>query len=143
VVADAFVSVYLHRDQLDPDRPFKPWLMRIVTNQALSVARRDARAARVLSLLGRRPVSAPDPVEQAELGDLRRQVVAAVRALTPDQRVAIALRYFEDMDERSMVELLGWPAGTVKTRLHRARAALRVRLAELRHRWACSPTGGS
>lgn len=142
VVAEAFVAVYRHRDRLDPDRPFKTWFTRIVVNRALSVARRDARLPRLLALLGARPARAPDPEEQVERNDLRRQVAEAVRALPPDERVAIALRYFEDMDERGMAELLGWPAGTVKTRLRRARANLRVRLDGLQELRAYGPAGG-
>jgi len=143
VVADAFVSIYLHRDRLDADRPFRPWFTRIVVNRALSLSRANARRTRLLALLGPWQRRETDPGEEAERDDLRRQVVAAVRALPPNERVVIVLRYFEDMDERSMAELLGWPAGTVKTRLHRARANLRARLTDLRDLWACGPAGGS
>jgi RNA polymerase sigma factor (sigma-70 family) len=143
VVADAFVSVYEHRDRLDPDRPFRPWFTRIVVNRALSVARRNARLPRLLALLGARPARGHDPEEQVERNEVRRQVVDAVRALPPDERVAIALRYFEDMDERGMADLLGWPVGTVKTRLRRARAHLRVRLGSLQELWVFGPTGGN
>lgn len=143
VVADAFVSVYEHRDRLDPERPFRPWFTRIVVNRALSIARRNARLPRLLALLSARTARAPDPEEQAERNDVRHQVVEAVRALPPDERVAIVLRYFEDMDERGMADLLGWPVGTVKTRLRRARANLRVRLGGLQELWACGPIGGN
>jgi RNA polymerase sigma-70 factor (ECF subfamily) len=143
VVADAFLSVYEHRDQLDPHRPFRPWFTRIVANRALSVARRNARARRLLALLSVRPSRATDPEELVARNDVRRQIVEAVRALPPNERVAIALRYFEDMDDRGIADLLGWPVGTVKTRLRRARGNLRVRLTDLHELWACGPTGGS
>jgi len=55
----------------------------------------------------------------------------------------IVAEYFEDMDDRGIADLLGWPVGTVKTRLHRARGNLRVRLTELHKLWACGPAGGS
>jgi RNA polymerase sigma-70 factor (ECF subfamily) len=141
VVAEAFVSVYEHRDRLDPDRPFGPLFTRIVANRALSVARRSARATRLLTLL--QPLRTTDPEEQVERNEVRRQVVEAVRALPPNERVAIALRYFEDMDDRGIADLLGWPVGTVKTRLRRARGNLRVRLTDLHQLWACGPGGGS
>jgi len=143
VVADAFVSVYEHRDRLDPDRPFRPWFTRVVANRALSVARRSTRMSRILALLSLRPSRMPpDPEEQVERNEVHRQIVEAVRALPPNERVAIVLRYFEDMDERGMAEVLGWPAGTVKTRLHRARARLRARLTDAHELRACDPVGG-
>jgi RNA polymerase sigma factor (sigma-70 family) len=143
VVADAFVSVYQHIGQLDPDRPFRPWFTRIVANRALTEARRATRTLRVLALLSLRPAPPPDPEAVAEQQDLRRHVVAAVRSLPPNERVVIVLRYFEDMDERGMAGMLGWPVGTVKTRLYRARRNLRARLTGLNELWACSPTGGN
>jgi RNA polymerase sigma factor (sigma-70 family) len=130
VVAEAFLNAYRHIDRFESGRRFEPWLLKIVANEALQVARRARRAERLHALLGRQQPPAPDPLEVVEANALRQQVIAAVRALPPNERAAVTLRYLHDLDERSVAEILGWPLGTVKTRLHRARARLRDKLGE-------------
>jgi RNA polymerase sigma-70 factor (ECF subfamily) len=129
-VAEAFLKAYRNIGRFEAGRPFGPWLLRIVTNEALQATRRAKRAERLYALLGRQERRAPDPVEVVETNEVRRRVIAAVRELAPNERAAVTLRYLLDMDERSVAETLGWPLGTVKTRLHRARAQLRDRLGE-------------
>jgi len=128
VVAEAFLKAYRNIDRFDADRRFGPWFLKIVTNEALQLTRKAKRAERLRALLGRQERRQPDPVELAETNEVRRQVIAAVRDLPADQRAAITLRYLLDMDEKSVAETLGLPLGTLKTRLHRARARLRERL---------------
>jgi RNA polymerase sigma-70 factor (ECF subfamily) len=130
VVAEAFLKAYRNIGRFEAGRPFGPWFLRIVTNEALQVIRRSRRAERVYALLGRQSDRTPDPLEQVETNEVRRRVLGAVRELAPNERAAVTLRYLLDMDERSVAETLGWPVGTVKTRLHRARAQLRDRLGE-------------
>jgi RNA polymerase sigma-70 factor (ECF subfamily) len=130
VVAEAFLSAYRHIDRFQTGRRFEPWFLKIVANEALQLARRARRAERLNALLGRQRVAPLDPVEVAEANALRRRVIAAVRDLAPNERAAITLRYLLDLDERAVAETLGWPLGTVKTRLHRARGQLRERLGE-------------
>jgi RNA polymerase sigma factor (sigma-70 family) len=130
VVAEAFLHVYRHIGRFESGRRFAPWFLKIVTNEALQVARRAKRAERLHALLGRERPALSDPVEVVETNALRRQVSAAVRTLAPNERAAVTLRYLLDLDERTVAETLGWPLGTVKTRLHRARAQLRDKLGE-------------
>ncbi len=127
-VAEAFFNVYKHADRFEPGRQFGPWFTKIVVNEAVHVARRARRAERLQALLGRQVPHSADPVEVAEGNELRREVIAAVHSLSPNERAAITLRYLLDLDERSVAEILGWPLGTLKTRLHRARTRLRSRL---------------
>lgn len=129
-VAEAFLKAYRSIDRFEPGRPFGPWFLKIVTNEALQVTRRATRAARLQALLWRHAGPSPDPVEQAETNEVRRRVIAAVRELAPRERAAITLRYLVDMDEKTVAETLGWPLGTLKTRLHRARTQLRDRLGD-------------
>lgn len=128
VVAEAFLKVHQHIGRFEAGRRFSPWFLKIVTNEALYAARKTRRADRLHALLGRQPDRPADPVEVAEGNELRREVAAAVRGLEPRERAAITLRYLLDLDERSVAETLGWPLGTVKTRLHRARVRLREQL---------------
>ena len=55
-------------------------------------------------------------------------MTAAVAALSPDHRIVIALRYGRDLTLEQVADTLGLPLGTVKSRLHRARLALRKKL---------------
>ena len=114
-----------------PDRAFRPWLLRVVANTARNDRRSRGRRAN-LALRAAQRTAAADVVATPE--DLvvtqaeRQRVVAALNRLRADDRLVIALRHFEQLSEREMVEALGRPAGTVKSRLSRAVARLRVEL---------------
>src|SRR5690349_5520933 len=120
-VAEAFLRAYRGIGRFEPGRPFGPWFLKIVANEALQITRRAGRAARLHALLGRQHDRSPDPLELVETNEVRRRVIAAVRELAPNERAAVTLRYLLDLDEKTVAETLGWPLDTVKTRLHRAR----------------------
>ena len=119
----------------DPARPFAPWITRICVNVYRSQLRR-----RALSPVYNRfattdekdaaLAAAPAP-ERAEYGEL----YDAVARLPERLRVAVILYYFRDMDVAAAARALRLPAGTVKSRLHKARALLREALAD-------APQGG-
>ena len=67
-------------------------------------------------------------MQVAETNEETRAVISALDRLPVKERAALSLRYLEDPDERSIAEILGWPIGTVKTRLHRGRNHLRQEL---------------
>lgn len=100
----------------------RPWFFAIVANECRSTRRR-----RWFSVLRRDDIDVPtdwhDPVDGAEL---RR----AVRTLTHEHRMVIALRFYLDLPLDDVAAALGCPVGTVKSRIHRACAALRVALGE-------------
>ena len=130
---DGFVKAYRSLWRFRAGAPFKPWLLRIVTNEARnrrrSAGRREALALRV----SREVVSgdaAPSP-ETALLGAARRdELIAAVNGLEEHHRLAIACRYFLDLSEEETAAALGCRRGTVKSRLARALARLRTELGE-------------
>lgn len=124
VVADAFLSVFRQIGTQDSSRPFQPWFFRIVVNGAISITRRRSRMQRLVGLLPRITATV-DPLIVVESNDEKRAVIAALERLPAKERAALALRYLEDLDERSIAEILGWPLGTVKTLLHRGRQRLR------------------
>ena len=126
---EGFVKAYYALDRFRPGAPFRPWLLRIVANEAIN--RRKA--------VGRRPTVdlsvAPDPPsddtalspEGAVLATERREhVLRALRRVREDDRVVIAYRYFFDLSEAEMADALGVARGTVKSRLSRALARLRA-----------------
>lgn len=132
VVADAFLAVAGRIDRSDPQRPFEPWLLRIVTNRAISAARKASRYRKLLALLGQ-PADAPDPEAEVVRNEMHQALAHAISSLPARERAVLALRYYLDLDEGAIAETLGWPRGTVKTRLHRGRAHLRQRLEADRH----------
>src|SRR5260370_27628251 len=120
VVADAFLAVFQQIKSQDPDRPFQPWLLRIVVNRAISLTRRRSRLQRVLGLLSR-ATEPSDPVQVAETNEETRALIPAPDPLPVNERAVLARRALGDPPERSISQILGWPIGTVKTRLHRGR----------------------
>jgi RNA polymerase sigma factor (sigma-70 family) len=130
---DAFVKAYYALDRFRPGSPFRPWLLKIVTNEARSrrrsMGRRDALAHRVAEQSPSGD-AAPSPEAAAFSGEQRSQVLSAIDALSDKDRMVIAYRYFFDMSEAEMAEAMGVARGTVKSRLARAQERLRSRLPE-------------
>ena len=131
-VQDAFVKAYAALSRFRREAPFRPWLLRIVANEARnrrrSAGRRAGLALRVVE--DRRPDDAAPSPESAVLADERRDwLLAGVNALRDDDREVIAARYFLELSEAETSEVLGLPRGTVKSRLSRALARLRDGLA--------------
>jgi RNA polymerase sigma-70 factor (ECF subfamily) len=128
---EAFVKVFSALDRFRPDAPLRPWLMRIVANEAKNQHRSASRRA-ALAVRGASREGAPVPSaeEFVVAGADADAVLAAVASLGERDRVVIAYRYFGGLSEREIAEALGCRQGTVKSRLSRALARLRPALAE-------------
>ncbi|MGE5275246.1 MAG: RNA polymerase sigma factor [Verrucomicrobiota bacterium] len=127
---DAFVKAYRALWRFRAGSPFKPWLLRIVANEARnrrrSAGRRTALALRAAQMPSGE--AAPSP-EAALLGvERREQLIAALDRLGVADREAIACRYFLDLTEAETGAALGVRRGTVKSRLSRALERLRAEL---------------
>jgi RNA polymerase sigma-70 factor (ECF subfamily) len=127
---EAFIRAYRALHQYDPSLPFGPWLYRIATNASLNhVQRWHAHETPVEEF----PDSAEPDSAGPESSALRREaldeVVAALAELPANYRAALTLRHFQQLSYQEVADALGIPLGTVKTHLHRARAALKARLA--------------
>lgn len=128
---EAFVKAYyaLHRFRLEA--PLRPWLLRIVVNEARN--RRKAALRRThlaLRAAEDRPLgdAAPSPEGSALRGERRATLLVAVASLREEERLAIACRYFLELSESETAAILGCPRGTVKSRVSRGLARLRERL---------------
>ena len=131
-VQDAFLKAYAALSRFRIDAPFRPWLLRIVANEARnrrrSAGRRAGLALRVAE--DRRPDdAAPSPESALLAGEARATMLAAVNALRDEDREVIGARYFLELSETEAAEALGIPRGTVKSRLSRALGRLREQLA--------------
>ena len=129
VAQGAFVRAYERIGTFDADRPFGPWFMKLVLNEAIAIARRRERVAyrevadaeEVLARLAD-PGAGPQGLAEAE--EVRRKVRRALEELPPAQRAAIVQRYYLGMSEAEMSEKGASPPGTIKRRLHDARRRL-------------------
>ena len=114
VVQDAFVG--LHRNIARAREPLG-YLHRSVVNRSISVVRRR-RTARAHVPAASPPASTPEIDE----------TWGAIMRLPARQRAVVVLRYYEDYTVDDIARTLGWPAGSVKSTLHRARALLKKEL---------------
>jgi RNA polymerase sigma-70 factor (ECF subfamily) len=134
VVQDADTRAWRARAGIDPDRPFRSWYLRVVANAARNNRRSRGRHA-ALELRGARAivatpasVEAGDPAERIVSDEELQAVLAGLNRLRRQERLVIGLRFFEQLSEREMAEVLGCAPGTVKSRLSRAMGQLRREL---------------
>ncbi|MCU1377260.1 MAG: polymerase [Acidimicrobiales bacterium] len=130
VVQEAFVKAFKALPRFLPGAPFRPWMLRIVANEARNVRRRDARQHQLRMRAGgqRATTGWATPEDELEAEDDRRRLAGAVSSLPVRDREAIALRWFAGLSEAEMAVALGCRPGTVKSRLARALDRLRAAL---------------
>ena len=130
-VQDAFLKAYGALDRFRADAPFRPWLLRIVANESKN-RRRSARRREELTLRLAEDRPSGDAAPSPEAVVLRRaandRLLRAVSELPERYRLVVAYRYFAELPEAEMAEVLGVRPGTVKSRLSRALARLREKL---------------
>jgi RNA polymerase sigma factor (sigma-70 family) len=133
VMAETFTVAFAQRAGFDLSRPdARPWLLGIATNLIRGHRRSEQRRWRAMA-------RAVEPVEEESEADLvtarvtaqaaRRELAAALARLSDDQRDALLLHAWAELDYDQIAEALGVPIGTVRSRLHRARGVLRKALA--------------
>lgn len=127
---DAFVKAFYGLGTFRPGAPFRPWLLRIVANEAIDRRRASQRRADLRLRAARDPsTSAPVAPEEAALTVERRgELLAAVNSLRPEDRLIIHYRYWLELPEAETAAALGVARGTVKSRLSRALGRLREAL---------------
>ncbi|MFV2175747.1 RNA polymerase sigma factor [Actinomadura sp. LOL_016] len=134
VAAETFLIAFDRRDRYDPSRAdVRPWLYGIASNLIARHHRAEARQYRALARAGTRDVEAghADRVAgrldaQAARGPLAR----ALRKLPRGDRDVLLLVAWADLGVREAAEALGIPAGTARSRLHRARTKIRAALGD-------------
>jgi RNA polymerase sigma factor (sigma-70 family) len=132
VAQDAALVGWLQLDRLREPERFGAWLAGIGRMLALRELRERAGARDRLTADGALPDRAAegreDPVERALAGERAAELAAAISALPPGQRDAVVLFHLADLPQRAVAARLGTAPGAVRTRLHKARAALGARL---------------
>jgi len=122
-VQDCFVDAWRSLPGLrEPDR-FDAWLTRLLVRSCQDARRRARRRVVELPLLSR---DGPDVADHQAAFAMTDQIERGLQGLTVDQRTVIVLSFYLDLPITEAASVLGVPAGTMKSRLHRALAALRA-----------------
>ena len=134
VTQEAFVKAYHAMSRFRGDAAFRPWLLRIVRNEALNQRRRRGRQERLSLRLANDPVSggaAPSPETTVITGVERRTILDAVNGLPDRYREVVTHRYLLGLSEAETAATLRIPVGTVKSRTARALGRLEHSLSSL------------
>ncbi len=142
IAQEAFVRVWRALRRIEPGASLEGWLYRIVSNLYIDLVRRRPKV-RVQSLdeplatgEGEMARERPDPAADVERtvveATVDRRIQQALLALPPDLRMVVLLADIEGYAYEEIATILAVPLGTIKSRLHRARRALRDRLAPIR-----------
>lgn len=123
-VADAFVALWRHAGDLDPEKPLRPWLGTVAANKAKNRLRAYSPASEL-------PEDAPAPVDlqrQTEERETQETLWQAVEALAEPERTLFLRYYYEGEKLKTIAADLGMNLSTAKTKLRRGRLLLREQL---------------
>lgn len=117
-VCEAIYRAFRSLRTLKDTGAFRPWIYRITINEAYQIVRRRWNVASIDDIGEIGDAGAEEPGEPSQLS-------AYVNSLPDHMRIPVYLFYYEDMRIMDIARILGLPAGTVKSRLARAREQLR------------------
>jgi|FaiFalFF_MnMetaG_3_1042247.scaffolds.fasta_scaffold01324_4 RNA polymerase sigma-70 factor (ECF subfamily) len=120
---DAFIRAYEGLHTFHLEKRFSTWIFAVTANVCKNKLRRERLFAplKYISKL----TKGSDPAQQLAQEERTRTIREAIEQLKPAYRMPLVLRYYADLDYKEIAEALGLPEGTVKTRLHRAKAELK------------------
>ncbi len=134
---ETFVRMFRALDRYDPERPFTAWLFTIATRLGIDHLRR--RRIQTFSLSVAEPGSTEEhtidvedpglrPDEVTSHAEEERRAQDLIDSLPEHYRIVVLLRHQQDLSYEEIAEALNLPLGTVKARIHRARALLKDRI---------------
>lgn len=133
IAQEAFVRAFRRLDSYDPSYKFSSWLFKIAHNRTIDHLRRRRMDTVPLEASDRsgeetwEVLEAPEeegPAHRAEVSELARALEASIRALRPNYRDVLLLRFQGGLAYEEIAEATGRTLSTVKVQLHRARKAL-------------------
>lgn len=129
---ETFMRVLRYAHRYDAKYPMRTWLLTIARRLWINELRRHSKHA-AAPLLGEQETGEPGPAQQADRADqlqaTRRMLDEGLQELTEPQRTALVLFHQQELNLAEAARVMGMPIGTVKSHLHRGRAALRRVLA--------------
>ena len=139
---EAFLRVFDKIDTFRESSSFSTWFYTVLNNICLDILRKRARSADTVSINQTSPDddeyelqledSAPGPYEQLQKNTARELLEEALTKLSDEHRAVIIMRDINGLDYEEIAKVLGVSLGTVKSRIYRARLALRKILEENR-----------
>ncbi|MFJ7935133.1 RNA polymerase sigma factor SigW [Sporosarcina sp. NPDC096371] len=140
IAQEAFVRAYTNIHTYDQNRKFSTWLFRIATNLCIDRIRKkkpdyylDAEVPGTEGLDMYSQIAAPGelPEDQVEKMEMQERIHYEIGRLPDKYRSVIILRYIEELPLQEIGDILKLPLGTVKTRVHRGRDALRKQMSSM------------
>lgn len=140
IAQEAFIRAYINLHTFDQKRKFSTWIYRIATNLCIDRIRKkkpdyylDAEVAGTdgLDMYSKIASTEQLPEQQLEQMELQERIQYEISRLPEKYRSVIVLKYIEELSLQDISEILDMPLGTVKTRIHRGREALRKQLTNL------------
>jgi RNA polymerase sigma-70 factor, ECF subfamily len=137
---EAFIRAYVNIETFNQKRKFSTWLFRIATNLCIDRIRKkkpdyylDAEVAGTdgLTMYSQVAADVKMPEVEVENMELQETIQKEISKLPEKYRSVIVLKYIEELPLQEISEILDMPLGTVKTRVHRGREALRKQLKSL------------
>jgi RNA polymerase sigma-70 factor, ECF subfamily len=126
LVQESFLAAYQYLDSFDVERPFGPWIMRIVLNRGANLRRARARRATEPETDG--ISAAPSALDEATRAEARTKLVEVMATLSDRQRLIVTMFDVDGMTSTEIGERLELAPGTVRWHLHEARRVLRSAL---------------
>jgi RNA polymerase sigma-70 factor, ECF subfamily len=137
---EAFIRAYVNIHSYDSTKKFSTWLYRIATNLCIDRIRKkkpdyylDAEISGTdgLDMYSQIPAKQELPEDELEKLELQEQIQQEILKLPEKYRSVIVLKYVDELSLKEISDILDLPVGTVKTRIHRGREALRNKLRHL------------
>lgn len=134
---ETFIRAYINIHSFDDKRKFSTWLYRIATNLTIDRIRKrkpdyyldaEIRGTDGLNMYSQLATDSRLPEEEVQGMELQDYINQEIAGLPPKYRSVINLRYLEEFSLQEISDILDIPLGTVKTRIHRGREALRKKL---------------
>jgi RNA polymerase sigma-70 factor, ECF subfamily len=134
---EAFIRAYVNINTYNQEYKFSTWIFRIATNLCIDRIRKkkpdyyldeEIPGTDGLTMYSKVASSTPLPEKELESLELQETIQKEIVKLPEKYRSVIVLKYIEELSLNEISEILDLPLGTVKTRIHRGREALRQQL---------------
>lgn len=142
LLQDVFLRAYLKLGQFHGESAFYTWLYRLAINLALSERRRRRSVTPPLVAEPAEAIEQSDPAGPLLRAERERQVHEAIASLAPEHRAVVVMKDLDGLPYEEIATILKIPVGTVRSRLHRARNELRLKLRDVGEDLRCEARTG-